>query len=213
MASRKWKLSFGDVELKDTSLNVSGTSNMKDVEKKYKDLIAALDKKSRNALKEALEKNMAYDVNIAPSVHTDLRIFFSKVGDIEGVSWVEVGTSKEATLARKLKEEEIRAIERRERQITEKQERQATQIREQMEKLKRLLRSSTRVRQSQLAEYLGLSLEDLFPRLVEWADQFHFKIDGDFIATENSEIDGFVANLDVLFAEWNGKEKGKQGKV
>ncbi|MEX2681474.1 MAG: hypothetical protein Q6373_007730 [Candidatus Sigynarchaeota archaeon] len=100
MASKKWKLSFGDVELKDTALNVSGNTNMKGVEKSYKDIVATLDKKSNNAFKEALEKSKGRDVSIDPSTHQVLQVFFSKVADVEGVKAVE-GTAAAAVSARR----------------------------------------------------------------------------------------------------------------
>jgi len=106
---------------------------------------------------------------------------------------------------------ETRVLKERENQGRMK--RDVEKIKERTEKLRKLLRVSKRVRQSQLAEYLGLSSDELFDNLVEWADKFGFKIDGDFIVVENSDIEGFVSSLDTYFAEWEDKERKKQGKV
>ncbi|MBN2149810.1 MAG: hypothetical protein JW839_00060, partial [Candidatus Lokiarchaeota archaeon] len=100
MASKTWKLSFGDVELKDTALNISGNTSMKSVEKSYKDLVATLDKKSGNAFKEALEKSKGRDVSIDPNVHTVLNVFFSKVADVEGVKAVAAGVVPDVSAKR-----------------------------------------------------------------------------------------------------------------
>ncbi|NMC06124.1 MAG: hypothetical protein GYA24_12990, partial [Candidatus Lokiarchaeota archaeon] len=85
MATKRWNLSFGTVELKGNALNVSANTNMKGIEKNYKDLVATLDKKSNNTLKEAVEKAKGRDVGIDASTAAALLVFFSKVADMEGM--------------------------------------------------------------------------------------------------------------------------------
>jgi hypothetical protein len=48
---------------------------------------------------------------------------------------------------------------------------------------------------------------------VEWAYQFGFKIDGDYVILENADIGGFIAELDKSFATWDSKAKTKDGKL
>jgi hypothetical protein len=105
MVSKKWKLSIGDVELKDTALNVSSNTNMKGIEKNYKDLVASLDKKSYNVLKDSVEKAKGKDVAADPATTAHLLVFFNKVADMEGVKSVE-GAATSAVAAVKSAYEE-----------------------------------------------------------------------------------------------------------
>ena len=69
------------------------------------------------------------------------------------------------------------------------------------------------MRHSQLSEYLGLSKSDLFTHLIEWASQFNFKINGDFINMEDGDVDAFLRDLENNFKEWDAKERKKSDKL
>ncbi len=103
MVSKTWKLSFGDVTLKDTALNVSSNTNMKGIEKNYKDLVARLDKKSYNALKDSVEKAKSRDVAADPATTAQLLVFFNKVADVEGVKSVEGAATSTVATAKAVK--------------------------------------------------------------------------------------------------------------
>jgi hypothetical protein len=80
-------------------------------------------------------------------------------------------------------------------------------------KLKRILDVSKRVSLGMIRDVLKLEKETFSERIVEWAHQFGFKIDGDYVILENADIDGFIAELDKSFASWDSKTKAKDGKV
>nr|MDO8112664.1 hypothetical protein [Candidatus Sigynarchaeota archaeon] len=104
MASKKWKFSFGDVELKDNALNVNANTNMKGIEKNYKDFVAVLDKKSQNVLKDAVEKSKGKEVPIEPLWQKGFSVLFEKVAEVEGVKGVVSGAAAVPAVAPAKKE-------------------------------------------------------------------------------------------------------------
>ncbi len=93
------------------------------------------------------------------------------------------------------------------RRADEKQQ-AATQVeRERLEKLERLIRVSVKLKRQEIGEYLGLSKQELFDRLVTWAEQFGFKIDGDDVLFEGAQKDDFIAALEKEFSSWNTQKK------
>ncbi len=94
--------------------------------------------------------------------------------------------------------------------IAEQRTQYQDQSRVQMEKLKKLVRASRRLKREEIGEYLGLSGKELFDKLVDWAGEFGFKIDGDEVIFEGGRTDDFIAQLDKEFTEWSNKESTKK---
>ncbi len=80
-------------------------------------------------------------------------------------------------------------------------------------KLKRILDVSKRVSVEMILEVLKIDRETFTARIVDWAHQFGFKIDGDYVMLEHADIGGFIAELDKSFATWDSKTKTKDGKT
>ncbi len=80
---------------------------------------------------------------------------------------------------------------------------QKEQYYESLEKLKKLIRVSKRLEISQIAGYLGLTQNETFARLVEWANQYHFSIDKQEIVFETTQKEDFILELERKFEEWN----------
>ena len=60
----------------------------------------------------------------------------------------------------------------------------------------------------QVAKYLGVDIDEIFPRLVDWAEEFGFVLDRDEIDFSGSQVEAFIEQLDKEFASW-----GDEGKV
>ncbi len=82
-----------------------------------------------------------------------------------------------------------------------------TEESERIERLKELVEVSFRLSRKDIGLYLGLTGDALFQRLVKWAKQFGFKLDGEDVVFEGGRKDEFIAQLEKEFQSW-----GKDGK-
>nr|MDO8109291.1 hypothetical protein [Candidatus Sigynarchaeota archaeon] len=82
-------------------------------------------------------------------------------------------------------------------------------------KIKQILAISKRVNIEMVRDMLGIGKETFNRKLIDWAKQFGFKIDGEYIVLDNADVNGFVAelaDLDKDFEEWDSKARSKDGK-
>ena len=84
---------------------------------------------------------------------------------------------------------------------------------ETIEKLKKLVRVSKKLKISQMAQILSLNEKDLYNRILEWADQFGITIDDDIVEFGSGKKDDFLAALDEAFTDWGKKTETKDGKL
>ncbi len=112
----------------------------------------------------------------------------------------------------KLEEEELarQAAEDLQRKTAAEEQKKATMEPARLEKLKKLVRVSESLEVPQMAKILSLTEDDLYARIVDWADQFGFTLDKDTVEFGAGHKDDFIASLDKEFASW-GKQTG--GKV
>ncbi len=74
-----------------------------------------------------------------------------------------------------------------------------------VQKLEKIMRVSKRVRQDQMRDALELGEAEFNKKIFDWAEQFHFMIDGDYINFDGADMDSFIAQLDNQFARWGLK--------
>nr|MDO8110179.1 WD40 repeat domain-containing protein [Candidatus Sigynarchaeota archaeon] len=84
---------------------------------------------------------------------------------------------------------------------------------EAVQKIQKMMQVSKRLRIDMMREALGMDLKTFSDKMIDWAGQFGFHIDGDFVDFENADVNGFISTLDGYFADWNTKTKTKQGKI
>lgn len=70
---------------------------------------------------------------------------------------------------------------------------------EAVEKVKKLLKISTRIKIDEMNDTIGRDTRIFEERIWDWAYEFGFTIDGDYIVVENADIDGFIKKLDKQF--------------
>ncbi len=87
----------------------------------------------------------------------------------------------------------------------------ATADREQgaVEKLRKMLAVSKRIRMDMMQRALELDADTFSRKIFDWAAEFKFQIDGDFVVIEGGDVTGFISKLDAEFADW-GKKDGKK---
>ncbi len=74
-------------------------------------------------------------------------------------------------------------------------------------RLRKILSVSSKIRIDMLRNAMGLN-KQTFDRLIfDWAYSFGFKIDGDYVIVDNADVNGFLGEIDRLFAEWDSCEK------
>lgn len=77
---------------------------------------------------------------------------------------------------------------------------------ERIEKLKRLLRVSVRLKQAQMRRVLAMDEEEFDEKIFAWADEFGFVIDGDDVIIKRDNVSEFIALLEREFASWTESE-------
>ena len=80
-------------------------------------------------------------------------------------------------------------------------------------KLRKMVKVSTRMTQEQMRGILKMSAEDFNDRILDWAEEFGFKIDGDSVNFAGADMDAFIQSLDDEFATWGKSEQTGSGKI
>ena len=76
-----------------------------------------------------------------------------------------------------------------------------------LEIIKKVLQVSSKIQINMLRNILDLDEKTFDSRIIEWAHELNFRIDGDYIVVENTDIDGFIKILDEQFEQWSKIEK------
>ena len=82
-----------------------------------------------------------------------------------------------------------------------------------VEKLKKLVKVSEKLKISQMAQILNLKEAELYDRIVDWAADFGFTIDEDVVKFSAGRKEDFNAAIDSAFSEWGRKTVTKDGKL
>ncbi len=80
-------------------------------------------------------------------------------------------------------------------------------------KLRKITKVSKRVRLEMVRDALGMDGLGFNQKIFDWAEEFGFTIDGDFVDFSGSDVDAFVKSLDAQFAAWGTSEHSKSGKA
>ncbi|MHA1733715.1 MAG: hypothetical protein ACTSU5_17350 [Promethearchaeota archaeon] len=70
-------------------------------------------------------------------------------------------------------------------------------------RLEKLIKISNRVKIDDMAVMLNMQRNDLLLKILDWGDEFNFKIDGDFVNFDASRVDEFINQLDESFRDWS----------
>jgi ribosomal protein L37E len=80
-----------------------------------------------------------------------------------------------------------------------------------LEKFKKVMRMSNRVKQDHVAKMMDITHDTLLKLLFKWGDDLDFKIEEDLIVVE--DLSQFVSGIDALFFDWERKEALHIGKI
>ena len=113
-----------------------------------------------------------------------------------------------------IRQQQAEAEAARQHQLELEQQKRVAEIEmSRIEKLKKLVQVSKKVKVSQMAQMLNLHETALNDRIVDWAAEFGFILDGDFVEFGAGRKDDFIASLDEAFADWGKKTQTKEGKL
>jgi hypothetical protein len=82
-----------------------------------------------------------------------------------------------------------------------------------LEKIKKIVKVSDRVSIELMRSTLKLDVDTFNEKLFDWAAEFDFRIDGEYIVINKNTLTDFIDALDTQFEEWADHEKGKTGKI
>ncbi len=78
-----------------------------------------------------------------------------------------------------------------------------------IDKIRKMLSVSTRLKLEMMQQVLGLDTATFNDKIFDWAAEFKFKIDGDYVVIEGGDVTGFISKLDAEFADWSNKDGKK----
>jgi len=78
-----------------------------------------------------------------------------------------------------------------------------------VEKLKTIMGVSTRIEMKMLRRVLGMSRREFEEKIFQWAVDYGFVVDGDYINIEHADVNRFLHSLDSQFHDW-GVNEGKE---
>jgi len=81
------------------------------------------------------------------------------------------------------------------------------------EKLKRILKVSNSIKMEQMRKILRLDEEIFNEKIIDWAEEFDFIIERDYINFNKNTVDSFINLLDEQFDAWEKMETTKNGKI
>ncbi len=84
---------------------------------------------------------------------------------------------------------------------------------ETLNKLKRVLKVSNSIKMEQMRDMLDLDTKTFNKKILDWAEEFDFILDRDYIIINKNTVESFINQLDKQFEAWDKMETTKIGKV
>ena len=82
-----------------------------------------------------------------------------------------------------------------------------------IENLKTLLGGSVRIKMEQIRALLNISQYQFNEKILDWADEFGFEIDGAYINMNKNTINELIVHLDAQFKKWVQEEMVRAVKI
>jgi hypothetical protein len=119
----------------------------------------------------------------------------------------------------KLKQERLEQ-ERREQERLRKLEEEARRVeeearkaeRETFEKIRKIMNVSSRIKMDLVRKYIKMDQNTFDSKIIDWATQFGFTIDGDYLNIQKENVSGFIDELERQFSQWRKDEQGRESK-
>ena len=86
-------------------------------------------------------------------------------------------------------------------------------MQETIQKIKKMLKVSTRIRLDMMKETLRMDEYTFNDIIFDWAEKFGFTIDGDYVVINKDSVSDFIDSLDKQFIKWEKIVKDEISKV
>ena len=90
----------------------------------------------------------------------------------------------------------------REKAKIEREKVEREKAKKEREKLERMMRVSSRIRLDIMRDVLNLDLHTFNEKIFEWAEEFSFEVDGDYLNINKDTVSSFIDSLEKKFSEW-----------
>lgn len=84
---------------------------------------------------------------------------------------------------------------------------------ETIEKLKKILKVSNRIKLEHMKDVLEMDQKTFNKQIIDWADEFGFTIDGDYVIVNKESVNDFITKLDQQYKSWETREASGIGKI
>lgn len=82
-----------------------------------------------------------------------------------------------------------------------------------LDRLKKTLNVSTKIKLDRLQDSLNMPSQEFNIKIVDWAYEFDFIIEGEYLITKKSTLSDFINSIDDEFQAWDKKSSLKEGKI
>jgi Leucine-rich repeat (LRR) protein len=83
----------------------------------------------------------------------------------------------------------------------------------QIEMIRKMMTVSTKIKLEMMRDALKMDESIFNQKIFDWAANFGFVIDGDYLVINKDTVDEFLTSLDSQFSDWTQKEESKHGKI
>jgi len=84
---------------------------------------------------------------------------------------------------------------------------------ERLSQLKKTLQVSTKLSMNRLQDSLQMADQEFNRKIVDWAHEFGFTIEGEYVIVNQSTVSDFLESLDNQFSEWSQSTRSKESKI
>ena len=81
-----------------------------------------------------------------------------------------------------------------------------------IDKLKRLVKVSDKIQIERMQKILNINEAAFNKYILDWAENFDLRIDGEYVVINKETVDDFISMLDKQFQTWTNKEQDRIGK-
>ncbi len=124
-----------------------------------------------------------------------------------------IGAALIAALCPILYADKAIAVKAKKAQVVKIKKEKAITKEEAIGRIRKMMSVSTKINLGMMRDALDMDAGDFNKKIFDWAAEFGFTIDGDYLVTKKETVENFIQALDQEFATWKGKEATQAGKA
>ncbi len=76
-----------------------------------------------------------------------------------------------------------------------------------MKEIKKLIKGADKIKIETIREKLNIEKQIFYPKIIKWASQFDFTLDGEYLILNKDTVSDFIDALDKKFEKWESMER------